>query len=54
MVKQMTVAQYAKKMKLHRSTVYKMISGKSLPEGVTAKVIATHIVIEVDNAKKDF
>lgn len=48
MVKQLSVAQYAHKMKLHRSTIYKMIEGKSLPEGVTARVIATRIVIEVD------
>ena len=45
---QMTVAQFAHKIKVDRSTVYRMVKAKLLPEGVSAKVIATHIVIEVN------
>jgi len=45
---QLTVAQFAHKLKVNRSTVYRMIKAKALPDGVASKVIATHIVIEVD------
>lgn len=48
MVKQMTVAQFAYKLKVNRSTVYRMVSGNALPQGVTSQVIATHIVINVN------
>ena len=48
---QLTVAQFAHKIKVDRTTVYRMVKAKLLPEGVTSKVIATHIVIEVDTEK---
>lgn len=48
MVKQMTVAQFAHKLKVNRSTVYRMIQARALPVGITSQVIATHIVINVD------
>jgi len=48
MVKQMTVAQFAHKLKVNRSTVYRMITAKALPQGVTAQVIVNHMVIEVN------
>ena len=44
----MTVAQFAHKLKVVPSTVYRMVTAKALPQGVEAKVIATHIVIEVN------
>ena len=36
MAKEYTVAQFAHKLKVNRSTVYRMITAKALPEGVTA------------------
>lgn len=48
---QMTVAQFAHKIKVNRSTVYRMVKAGVLPEGVIAQVIATHIVIFVDTEK---
>lgn len=47
MVKQMTVAQFAHKMKVNRSTVYRMINAKALPQGVTCEVLVGHIIITV-------
>jgi len=44
----MTVAQFAHKLKVNRSTVYRMVKSKSLPKGVQAKVIVTHMVISVN------
>ena len=44
----MTVAQFAHKIKVNKATAYRMIKAKVLPEGVASKVIATHIVIDVD------
>lgn len=38
MVKEMTVAQFAHKLKVDRSTVYRMINAKALPNGVEAFV----------------
>lgn len=49
MIRDMTVTEFAHKIKVNRSTVYRMIKSKSLPEGVIAKVIATHIVITIDD-----
>jgi predicted DNA-binding transcriptional regulator AlpA len=48
----MTVAQFAHKLKVDRSTVYRMISGKSLPPGIESKVIATRLVIEMPDGWK--
>lgn len=36
MVKEMTVAEFAHKLKVNRSTVYRMITAKALPDGVEA------------------
>lgn len=44
----MTVAKFAHKIKVNRSTVYRMITANVLPEGVTSKVIVSHIVIDLD------
>ena len=49
MVKEMSVSQFAHKLKVNRSTVYRMISSKSLPPGVTSVVHPLGLVIKVDN-----
>lgn len=46
------MAQFAHKMKFkHRSSVYRMIKFGRLPEGVTAKVYLTRMIIVVDENK---
>lgn len=48
MVKEMTVAQFAHKMKVDRSTVYRMITAKALPDGVEAFVTLGKIGLKVN------
>jgi len=47
MVKEMTVAQFAHKLKVNRSTVYRMIIA-GLPEGVKAVTRLQRIEIHID------
>lgn len=54
MVKRMSVADFAHKLKANRSTVYRMITGKALPEGVTAEVFVNRLIIKVDTEKYKF
>lgn len=42
---QMTVAQFAKKQKVDRRTVYRWIIKKMMPAGWKAKVFLTHLYI---------
>lgn len=49
MIKAMTVAQFAHKMKFkHRSSVYRMIKFNKLPNGVKAVVRLQRIEIHID------
>lgn len=48
---EMTVAQFAHKLKVDRSTVYRMINAKALPDGVEAFVVLGKIGLKV---KSDF
>lgn len=50
MVTEMTVAQFAHKLKVNRSTVYRMISGKALPVGVQAVTRLNRIEIHIDKS----
>lgn len=49
-MQQLTVAQYAKKIKVSRWTVYRMIESKSLPDGAKAKKIAGRVIVQVKDS----
>lgn len=49
---EMTVAQFAHKLKVNRSTVYRMINGKALPAGVSAVVRLGRVEIHLDKEWK--
>lgn len=48
MIQSKTVAQFAHKLKVNRSTVYRMILSNSLPAGVKAITFLNRIVIEIN------
>lgn len=50
----MSVADFAHKINVNRSTVYRMITGKALPEGVTSEVFVKRLIIKVDQEKFKF
>lgn len=45
---QMSVAQFAKKLKISRFTVYNWIKYKTLPKGVAVTQICGRIILEAD------
>lgn len=46
----MTVSQFANKLKVNRSTVYRMIQAHALPEGVTAVTRLQRIEIHINTS----
>jgi DNA-directed RNA polymerase specialized sigma54-like protein len=48
MVNEMTVAQFAHKLKVNRSTVYRMINAKALPDGVEAFSVLGKVGLKVN------
>lgn len=49
---EMTVSQYAKRVKLTRDAVYKQIQENRLPKGVTVKEYLGRTVIRVSGKEK--
>lgn len=47
-MRELTVIQFAKKVKKNRITIYGWIRNKSLPTGTRSKVVHGHLIIEVD------